>query len=255
MIILHRITAWLIGITAVVMSVLIAHEAVVLPLWGTGLFILAIMLMYARMMRFDVRSVTFWIFLGTPLFFLVSGLFFFLFLELFAMKVVLFTILSVGLWLYAENLFTFYHLPASYQAYALEYLSFILFLLGIFFYASGAYGAQLFLGLPLWIPALAMFWFTLFAIAGVLWVSKIPSQIGNRFAWLGSILLVQMFITLSFLPVSFLVNATLFTVFFYLYLGLARIHLLDKLSPLVLRRYLVIATVLSAVLLLTSRWS
>ena len=254
-ILLHRITSILIGLTALAMSTLLVHPEVTLPLWGVVVFVGAILVMFARMLNFELRSVTFWIFLGTPLFFMVSGLFFFLFLESLPPMILLFGGLTIGLWLYAENLFTFYHLPSSYQAYALEYLSFILFLLGMFYYASGAYAAQLFLLLPLWVPALAMFWFTLFAIAGVLWVSKIPPQIGAKFAWIGSVLLVQVFVALAFLPISFFVNAALFTVFFYLYLGLSRIHLLDKLSSIVLRRYVAIGAVLSLVLLLTATWT
>lgn len=254
-ILLHRITAILIGLTALAMSILLIHPAVSLPIAWVVVFVGAILLMLARMLNFEFRSITFWIFLGTPLFFIVSGLFFFLFLESWPPMILLFGGLTLGLWLYAENLFTFYHLPSSYQAYALEYLSFILFLLGMFYYASGAYAAQLFLLLPLWVPALAMFWFTLFAIAGVLWVSKIPPQIGAKFAWIGSILLVQVFLALSFLPISFFVSAALFTLAFYLYLGLSRIHLLDKLSDTVLRRYLAIGAALSLTLLLTATWS
>lgn len=253
MIILHRVTAILIGLATAGLYLLITYANI--PLWGVSLMILGIMLMYGRMLNWEYKSVTFWVFLGTPLFFLISGLFFHLFLEASVAKTALGVILSLGLWLYAENLFTFYHLPSSYQAYALEYLSFMLFLLGIFFYACGAYAAQLFMTLPIWVPGLAMFWFTLFAISGVFWVSKIPPQIGTKFAWVGSILLAQLFVTLSLLPTSLFVNAATFALLFYMYLGISRIHLLDKLSNTVLWRYLGVGTVLALALLTTASWT
>src|SRR5690606_2348142 len=103
--------AILIGLTALALSVLLVHPDVSLSLPWVAVFVGALLLMLARMLNFEFKSVTFWIFLGTPLFFIVSGLFFFLFLESLPPMILLFGGLTIGLWLYAENLFTFYHLP------------------------------------------------------------------------------------------------------------------------------------------------
>jgi hypothetical protein len=178
-----------------------------------------------------------------------------LFLEFTAIKLLLGVVVTLGVWLYAENLFAFYHLPSSYQAYALEYLSFILFLTGMFFFTAGTYAVQLFLLLPVWIPALMVFWISLFAIEGVFWVSKIVPEKGRVFAFVGAVLLTEVYLAVSMLPTFFLVNSAVFTIFFYLYLGITRIHLLDKLSSSLLKRYLFVSATLLLALFLTASWT
>lgn len=253
MILLHRITSFVIALAVAVgttFMILVPEHALLAALLMTTVS----GLLYARLLQWDVKHLAFWIFLGTPMLLLISACLYFLFLEQHALKVVLALLLTSGSWLYAENLFSFYHLPSTYQAYSLEYLSVMLYLFSAFFFTSGSYGVQLFLQLPFWVPALAVFWVTLFMTIGVFWVSKMNMEVSTRFAVSGAIILTEMYLVLAQLPTSYIANAAAFTVFLYLYLGITRAHLLEKLSKPVMQRYVFVSIILLIVIFGTARW-
>ncbi|MDP2631854.1 MAG: hypothetical protein Q8P30_03765 [Candidatus Uhrbacteria bacterium] len=253
MILLHRITTFLIAaIVAAGFGIIIYY-----PEWFLHVIVIWCVLVpffIARLLKWDFKRFSFWVFFSTPVVFLASSILFFLFLEQDIIKIILAIIVSIGLWLYVENLFAFYHLPSAYQAYSLEYLTLVLYILSGFFFTSGAYGGQLFLQLPIWIPSLAVFCVTLFAAVSVFWVSKISAQIGLRFAVVVAILMTELYIALAMLPTSFLTNAAVFAMSFYLLLGLSRAHVLDKLSKKLLKRYVIVAIVLLLIVFGTARW-
>jgi hypothetical protein len=253
MILLHRITSF-------VIALLIAVGFWALIFFSENAFSAVIILtlvasfLYARLLKWDVKRFSFWVFFGTPLFFILSSLFFYLFLENDLAKFFLGVVVTLGAWLYAENLFSFYHLPSTYQPYALEYLSLVLYVLSAFFFTSALYAAQLFLLLPVWVPALAIFWTVLFATIGVFWVSKVAPETSALFATMGAILLTELYVVTAMLPTSFVANAAIFSIFLYSYLGLSRAHVLDKLTKPVLQRYLMVATCLLVAIFATARW-
>jgi len=252
-ILLHRITPMIIAITTIAsFGILIySHTPIGLPLLFT---VLASPMLFARLLKWEWQLASFWVFLGIPLFFLVSSIFFFLFLEVEAVKIALGVFVTFGIWLFAENVFAFYHLPSTYQAYALEYLSLVLFVVSGFFFTSGAYAVQIFLQLPVWVPALAVFWVVLFSSTAVFWVSKVSSSVSNLFAFSGALLMTELYIALAMLPTSFITSAAAFSVFLYLYLGLTRVHVLEKISKKVLMRYLRTAVILLAIIFASARW-
>ncbi len=253
MILLHRITPFALALSiAVGFGILIFLPAE--AIWALILILLLPGLLLARLLTWEFKRFSFWIFLATPLFYNLSALFLFLFLENLSAQIILGSLVTLGVWLYAENLFAFYHLPSSYQAYALEYLSLVIYLLSAFFFTSGAYATELFLQLPSWVPALAVFWAVLFATTGVFWVSKVAQEVSTPFALVGAVILAELYVVLAYLPTSFITNAAIFTILFYLFLGLSRAHVLEKLTGLVLRRYLIIGSIFLLVVLLTARW-
>lgn len=255
MIILHRIgvyatTACIAGIFA---FFLYAQPAVAWnALWILGLIALGLQ---GRLLGFEYKMPAFWIFLLTPFYLLATSIFFYLFLEGDSARMILALFTVGGIWIYLENLFTFYHLPGSYQAYALEYLSLALYIGSVFFFASGAYAAQLFLLLPVWVPALAVFWVMLGTSISVFWVSKVTLEVSIKYAVAGAICLTQLYIALAYLPTSFLLNATAFAVMYYVFLGLARAHVLHKLNNTVLVRYAGAGAAFLVLLFTTATWN
>ena len=207
-----------------------------------------------RLLKWEWRSFSFWVFFGVPIFFFLSSFLFYVFLESDLIKALLVVSVAAGMWLYSENLFTFYYLPGSYQAYALEYLTLVLYVVSAFFFTSAAFAAQLFLQLPLWAPALAVFIVILMATIAVFWVSKVPSNTSLLFAVSGAIIMTELYVVISFFPTSFLTNAALFSIFLYLYLGLSRAHVLEKLTQTVIRRYVGIAGILLIFVILSAQW-
>lgn len=254
MILLHRVTSFTVAIvTGVIYALLIFR-----PQNSTGFFIVLgalLVLLIARLLKWEFKRFSFWVFCGTPLFFFASSILFFLFLEDQLSKIILATLVTFGVWLYTENIFSFYHLPSTYQPYALEYLSLTLYIGSAFFFTSGSYAAQLFLNLPVWLPALAVFWAVLFATIGVFWVSKIPHDKTVLFGITGAVLMTELYMMLAQLPTGFIVNASVFSVFLYLYLGISRAHALDKLTKVVLNRYVSIGIFLILVIFLTAKWT
>ncbi len=255
MILLHRLTPFALAASlAGGFSILIlAPRSLVLA----GLLLLLVpALLLARLLSWEFKRPAFWVFLGVPLFLVVSAILFFLFLEspvgewLLAFSVVA----VVGL--YAENLFNFYHLPSAYQAYSLEYLSLVSAIMSGFFFTAGANGAHLFLHdlVPLWIPTIIVFFATLLSTLAMFWVSKVGFETGKRYAIGGAILMTELFAVISFLPTSFVTNAAAFAVFLYVYLGLMRAHVLERLSPQVIRRYAITATILLAIIFISAKW-
>ncbi len=263
MILLHRITSFVLAmVTGLGFFVLIfspfadeISEYSQFSLMAIATMIILSGLLLARLLKWEVKTLSFWIFWGVPMFLLFSSSFLFLFLEGALIKILLSVITIFGLWLYTENLFTFYHMPSRYQAYSLEYLSVVLFLVSSFIFASGTYSTQLFLQLPMWIPALIIFWMSLFAIVGVFWVSKVDSTTSILYAIIGAILMTEFYIAIGFLPTTFIVNAAVFVTLLYLYLGLVRAHVLEKLTNIVLVRYISISAIFIAIVFLTAHWT
>ena len=253
MILFHRFTPFaVLALSGAGFAMLIANP---FGLWiPAGFCFLAIPLLFGRLLLWEFRRPAFWIFLGTPCFLLFSALLFFLILESAASAWALATVVTLLLGLYAENVFSFYHLPSNYQAYALEFLSLVCYVLSSFFFTGSAYMGQMFLELPFWIPALVMFFIVLGATLAVFWVSKIGYETGLLFAVTGSLIMTEVYIALALLPTSFVTNAAAFAVLWYLYLGIARAHVLEDLGGGVLRRYLIIGSLLLLVIFGTARW-
>lgn len=253
MILLHRLTAFAVALLTAIGYAVLVYAPVGNIGWLVVIGVLLTLLL-GRLLKWEVRRFSFWVFFGTPIFFILSSVFFFLFLENELLKILLGLFVTFGTWLYAENIFAFYHLPSAYQPYALEYLSLVLYVATAFFFTSGSYGAQLFLLLPVWVPAAAIFLAVLFATIGVFWVSKVTHEQSIIYAISGAVLMTELYMMLAMLPTSFVVNASAFSVFLYLYLGLSRAHVLDKLTKTVLKRYIAVGVILLLAIFATAKW-
>lgn len=253
MILLHRITPFAVAVfTAGGFAALTISPLSALP-FAAGFFALVPILL-ARLLLWEVKRPAFWVFIGTPCLLLLSSIVFFLFLESETSQWLLTLVVAFAMGIYAENLFAFYHMPHAYQAYSLEYLSLVLYVLSGFFFTSGAYAAQLFLTLPMWIPAVAVFAAVLLATVAVFWVSKVGFETGMVFAFAGAVMMTEVYTVLSTLPTSFMTNAAAFAAFLYLFLGLSRAQVLDRLTQEVIRRYAYTSIALLLIIFGTAKW-
>lgn len=253
MILLHRLTPF---VLAIVLA-LGMYETVVVQT-NPVVFALATILLstflFARLLRFEIRTFAFWQFLLTPVLFLVASLGMIFFLEqLYFIQTV--AVLAMALVvLYAEYVFQYMHIPATYQPYSLEYLSLFLNLLTVFFLSSIGFGSILLLQTPLFLVALVAFFLFLFVIYGTFWVSKAHESKIKPYAFSGAVLLTELFVAVSVLPSSYYTNAALLTILFYLFIGLTRAHVLRTLSSTVTKRYVTISGVLLLIVILSSQW-
>lgn len=249
----HRLTSFLhLFLVALGFLLLIADLGPTLLV--LALMILASLALFARLIGFEWRRFAFWVFLTIPMFFLLSASLYFLFIEEIWLMWAVAMIATVGTWLFSENLYAFYHAPKKYQPYSLEYLSLALGVLAIFFFSAAAYGSQLFLQLQVWMPALAIFLFGSALIVAIFWVSKIDHSLSIRYGIMGALILTELYVVLSFLPVSYLVSAVTLSAMLYSFIGIARAELLDKLTKPVLRRYILLGSVSLLAIFLTATW-
>ena len=253
MILLHRITPFAIaGLLAAGFSALTLAPFT----WGIPAVVCfaIVPFLFGRLLLWDMRRPGFWVFLGVPTFFLLSSLAFFLLLEWDPGKWLLGGVVTLGLALFAENLFSFYHLPSAYQAYSLEYLSLMIAIAGMFFAASASYLGLFFLEFPLPAAAAVMFVILMAVHTAIFWVSKISWDTARFDALAGALIMTQMYVVFAWLPTGFTTNAAAFAVMCALYLSVMRAYALDKLTRNVFLRHSVFAAVLLLIIFVTAPW-
>lgn len=256
MIVLHRISVYIASLCiAALYGLLLLASPLNLPVIPVALLFVVAAALVARLLRFEFQMPAFWVFFMTLFAFIVASLLFFFFLEEPILKFATAFYVMFFSWLFLENLFIFYYLPASYQAYSLEYVSLVLFISGMYFFVSGAFAAQSFLLLPFWLPTLIVFLWTLGSSLAVFWVSKVDFESSYLYALIGALCLAELYMVQSFLPISYITNAAVFTVIYYVFLGLARAHVINKLNRTVVRRYSSIGAIFLLLLLLTTSWT
>lgn len=253
MILFHRILPFvfvsIVGVSFVLVLLFGFHPlAIFLP----ALLFCALIL--GRLIDFDFSHFQNRYFFGLPILFLLSSFGLLLFLESSSAQWALAAVATALSFFYTEHVFHFLHLPAQYQAYTLEHLSLVLSVLSIFFLSTVGFGARLFLNAPLWMLVVIFFVTALFIIFGMLWVSKVEGATAKSYALGGTVLATEIFAVTMYLPSGFYVNACLVAIFFYLFLGLTRAHFLDQLSRVLVRRYLMIASLLLVMILGSANW-
>lgn len=211
-------------------------------------------LLISRLLNWQTRTFQFWHLLGTPMLFLLSSFGLFFLLESSSMKIVLAMAVTFFLFLFVEHVFSFIHLPVNYQPFTLEYLSQLLHVLSVFFLATLGFGMRLFLQVPLWMLSLSFFLVLAFIMYGTLWAGKVDPLKARPYALATALLITELFAAISFFPTGFYTNAAFLALCVYVLLGLSRADALHKLSKEVLRRYLVLGAVLTAIIALTSQW-
>ncbi|OGL95843.1 hypothetical protein A2348_00325 [Candidatus Uhrbacteria bacterium RIFOXYB12_FULL_58_10] len=256
MILLHRITPFLIGIVTalgfVALLVLRFHPFVVM-----GAVLLLVIILYARLTAFEPRSFQSWMLVGTPSLFLLTSFGLMLFLERPLAQTALAVFVSLFAFFFAEHVFSYVHVPVNYETYAIEHMSLAMNVASVFFVSVAAFGTRVFLTAfaPLWLLTVIFFAVSLFVIFGTLWASKVDVRQARLYALCGALLVTEVFMTVSYLPTGFYTNAALIALTAYLFLGLTRAHFVEKLSPSTVKRYVITSSILLTAILGTSQWT
>lgn len=201
------------------------------------------------------QSAEFWVFVGTPLFFIASSFALLLFLESAGLKVLVITLSTFLIWLFSENLFVYQYLPKNYQLNALEYLASVINVICVFFFTAALFALHVLLNLPLWLTAPFSLLVFFVAIFSSLWLAKIEKERLWPNTLAGTVLFTELFIASSFLPSGFFPNAALLALIFYLFLGILRASLRGKLNKAVYQRYLLASAIFILVIVWTARWT
>jgi len=256
MILIHRVTPFLIGLTSALgFATIFVHRWN--PLALMFVTVLAVAALFARLVGFFPKTFQFWMLLGTPVLFLVSSFGLLLFMENFTAQIALAAVVSAFLLFFAEHVFSYVHLPANYETYAIEHLSLVLNVASVFFVSVVAFGTRVFLTAyaPLWMLSVLFFVVSLFVIFGTLWASKVDPEKARLYAVCGALLVTEIFLTVTYLPTGFYTNAALIALTAYLFLGLTRARFVESLSRSTVRRYVMTGVVLLVTILGTARWT
>jgi len=253
MIILHKISTFLAGIIVAVGFALMIY----FPFLSLGVIPAVLLLLFvllARLNDWQIQTYRFWNFVGTPIIFAFSGLVLFLFFEGSTEKALMGLVAAFGVFLFTEHQFAYLHTPPLYKPYSLENLSLVLNVLTVFWLAAASYGLMIFLHVPLVLTGLAFFILNIFVVYNMLWISKVEHSRALAYALGGAVILTEMYLAVAYLPISFYVSATVISVFFYVYQGLCRAHLLDKLTKSIMLRYVTLGSGIVLLVLSTAKW-
>lgn len=207
------------------------------------------------LMRWRFESGIFWQLLVTPSLLIGSCFFLLLFLSDRVLSHAL-MLLSCGLFAwYTENVFLFHYHTDEYQPYALEHISLYINLLSVFFFFSSLYAARIFLSVPIiFLIVGGTLVSVLFALQIVLG-SKISWKRGSLLMFGVTLIMLELFLSISILPTTFFVAGLLMAIPYYLMMNLIRHAFRDALSMKVILRNGIIGAVSFALTLLVAPWT
>ncbi|MCL5794879.1 MAG: hypothetical protein M1338_00765 [Patescibacteria group bacterium] len=250
---INRLTPWI----SAVLVFLSLELTTIQPKLVYFFMLLSFMAVFVGMWRLidiEMKKAKFWNFLITPILFLIAGWIFFIFLDGVSLQRGSAIFLAGFLWLFMETIFFYFHLRPKYQAHALENISNYLNLATVFLFYSGLFNLSIFLTFKFWWLILSGIIFSLLLLHELFWVSEISFQSSRVYIVIITLLIAELFWTVSFLPTSVYVNGMIMAILFYLLGGLARNWLLEIRESKVLRRYLFNSLFVFIIILLTAKW-
>ena len=252
MLIFKRFLIWLVPIFTLIAFKLIFFN----PRWIYWILpALALFLVFIIWHLNNYQLKKFKIFLITPLILLFSSTLFVAFLKTKTLKYFIVLVLAVFLAVFLETLFLSLYKPDRYQIGSLENISGYLNLISLFFLVSGLYGLLIFLVIPLWILALVLLVVSALLTYEIMAVSEILFSKSWSYIIIFSLILLELFWVISFLPTSVYVNGLIIALAYYVMAGLSRNWLLGNLEKSVIKRYLLVSLVCFIVILITAKWS
>lgn len=164
-------------------------------------------------------------------------------------------VIAAIFWIYFEQALLFFYYSLKYYPHTLENFSYYIGLLSFFFLMSGLYGFMILLHTDTWI-------LVMIAAAGVFmisfeifWNQKIEWRESWLFNLIIGLIIVELFVGISFLPSGYYVNAGILALLYYLLVGLSK----ASLSGYMTRRNILIHTLIAGIglllLLFTAQWT
>ncbi len=200
------------------------------------------------------RNFGFWNFVSTPLLFIIGACTFLLLVDNFVVRQLFIVSIMVLYILISQNIFSFNYRSKRYQPYALENIYSYINMVTLFLIYASCYGAALLLGISFWAFLPVIFILTGFLFTRTLWSYKIIWKDSKRFIFIVSVLLTEVAIAVYYLPTSFVVNAFILLVVYYLAANIFKDQLRDNFNPKAVRIYLLISLSALIATFLTTRW-
>lgn len=124
---------------------------------------------------------------------------------------------------------------------------------GAFLFLS-SFAAIVLLNLPVGGAAVIVYLVLFVLVYEIFWNYKFPWSASRGYNFVLPLVLAELFLGLSYLPVSFFVNGIILAIGFYLLIGLARLALMNQLEKKSVVYYLLVSGVSAILILLTAKW-
>jgi len=160
----------------------------------------------------------------------------------------------VFIYVYLRTIYNHSKRLKVYHNVTLENVSSFGNLLVFFFASSAVYGLQSFLNLQIWIIILAIMPIIFLVFYQLLWAYKINFKFGLVFILIGSVILIELAWSISFLPLNYIVSGLVLAICYYGIAGFIRYYLTGILNKKAIKLY--IATIIISIFLifLTAQW-
>jgi len=215
---------------------------------------LVVILYFFILFYSSIRKKYYWQFLISSVIFSLGILSFIVFIELRWIKISIIAVFAVLFGIYFENLYLNNFKPKKYQTYSLQNLSHYLNLISMFLLFSSFFGFFIFLQLTFWQLLLGVVVVTLVTIYQLMWISHVSINQSWIYMLIITLIIIEGFWVLAFLPTSIYVNGLLLATVYYLTVGLSLNKIINILNKTVIKRYVTIITVVIVITLLSAKW-
>jgi len=164
-------------------------------------------------------------------------------------------ILVVLIWAFLELTYLRFHLRLKYQVHSLENISTYINLIIVFFSTSSFFGLIIFLDFSFWILTAIFAVLIILLNYQIVYSSEAPLNSSWLYILAITLMMIEIFWSVSFLPTSIYANGLIVTISYYLMSGLARNWLLGIQERKVVFRYLLISFISLIIILVTAKWS
>lgn len=222
----------------------------VVPALFLGVF-LAVYSILGRKLKTKSSRWYFW--LPLAIFYLSAfSLFFLLESFWFSQLLVVFGAVLTGLFL--ESIYTYIWDHEWYEAYSLENISGYLNSSSIFFISASLIGFATFMQISIWLMLIPICILSFLLSWQTFWISKISWQMSRFFILALTLILTELFLVVSLLPVHFFISGAVMLITWYTFIGISKAHLLNFWRQKMVIRYLIIDILLLSALLSLTPW-
>ncbi len=199
-------------------------------------------------------NINFWRFLISPFLFLLGGLVFLGFSDSWIVKELVIIFLVVGNTIFLYYLITFTYHKYKYRDHSLSNISRIINISSIFFWFAGLFDLKAFLKIPMWLLIMVgclIVYLTAYQFFSII---KVKFSASKLFILISSVLLLELFYIITWLPLISVVKAVLMTSAYYFITSLSRHYIQATLAKTVYLRYSLMTGLIWILALITARW-
>ncbi len=202
----------------------------------------------------SLKSKNFWMYMITPTLFVLAVFAFLTVNEVGIVQHLAIAIAVFLLWLYAHNIYQFNYDFERYSDKSIENVSNYINLITFFVTGLSAYASAILVGLPFWLLLLVVVLVTWLIGVQALWSAALMQIRSLMYVLILSMIVAEVFWVVAYLPTDFYVSGFLLTMSFYVVWGLLKSNLYGIVTPRLIRRYLIVAAVSVALVVLTTVW-